>query len=66
MPLGSTLTTSETTYTVGGASDKWGRASWSLAELGSSTFRVEITDVAQNTARDFFVDGLKVRVTYTP
>jgi hypothetical protein len=64
--LGSTLTTSEATYTMGGTADLWGRASWSLAELGASTFRVEITDVAQGTARDFSLDGLKVRVTYTP
>jgi hypothetical protein len=65
-PLGTELTTSETTYTVGGTADAWGRASWSLADLDSSTFRLEITDVAQNTARDLYLDGLMVRVHYTP
>jgi hypothetical protein len=64
--IGSMLTTSETTYTVGGAADRWGRTSWSASELASPAFQVEITDVAQSTARDFSLDGLKVRVTYTP
>ena len=64
--LGSTLTTTETTYTLGGAANLWGRTSWSPSELGASTFRVEITDVASSTARDFSLDGLKVRVTYHP
>ena len=44
---------------------------WTLkGEVGGLTrsvqFRVEITDVSTSTARDFSLDGLKVRVTYTP
>jgi hypothetical protein len=63
--LGSTLTTTETTYTIGSTSATWGRT-WTAAELSDANFRVQIVDVAQTTARDFSLDGLRVRVTYTP
>ncbi|HLG16602.1 MAG TPA: hypothetical protein VJH03_19180 [Blastocatellia bacterium] len=50
---GSPLSTSELTYILGGVADTWGRT-WSISELSNANFRVRITDVAGNTARDFF------------
>lgn len=63
--LGSTLTTAETTYDLGGAADLWGRA-WTGTELSDAAFRLEIVSVTSNTNRDLSLDGLKVQVTYTP
>lgn len=54
------------TYTLGGAADVWGHVPWTLSELGSSTFRVRITDVSSNSYRDFRLDYVGVQVTYTP
>lgn len=72
---GATWTTAQTvnitsttiaTYTLGGAADVWGHAPWALSELGSSTFRVRITNVSNNNNRDFRLDYLGVQVHYTP
>jgi hypothetical protein len=60
------LTTSLATYTLGSTSDKWGRTSWAVSELGTSTFRVRVTDVAASTFRTFTLDWLGVSVQYTP
>jgi hypothetical protein len=54
------------TYTLGGATDLWGQASWTPAQLGSSTFRIRITDVSDNNSRDFRLDYVGVQVNYTP
>lgn len=54
------------TYTLGGPTDPWGHIPWTPAQLGASTFRVRITDVAATTKRDFSLDFLGVRVDYTP
>jgi hypothetical protein len=51
------------TYILGGAADKWGRT-WSVAEMSNANFRVRVTDVASNTARDFSLDWVAVRVSY--
>ena len=59
------LTGTETTYILGSASDTWGRT-WSAAELSNPTFRVRLTMVANSTAREFRLDWVPVRVTYTP
>lgn len=59
----ATLTTSEATYIVGGASDTWGR-SWSSTNLSNASFRVRLTNVASSTARDFSLDWVSVQVTY--
>jgi carboxypeptidase T len=61
----ATLTTSEASYTLGAANDSWGR-SWSASELGNSSFRVRITNIASSTARDFSLDWAAVQVTYAP
>ena len=58
-----TLSTTELTYILGSATDKWGRT-WSIGELSNTGFRVRITDVANNTARDFSLDWVAVRVSY--
>ncbi len=59
----TTLKKTDTVYTLGSASDTWGRA-WMDAELGDTPFRVRITNVATNTSRDFSLDQIAVRVTY--
>lgn len=59
------ITNMAATYTLGSASDTWGRT-WTGAELANATFRVRITNVSTNNNRDFLLDALQVRVTYTP
>ena len=59
----ATLKKTDTLYTLGTASDTWGRI-WSAVELGDAAFRVRITNVATSTARDFSLDRVAVRVTY--
>jgi hypothetical protein len=62
-----TLTaTGITTYTLGGATNLWGQASWTPTQLGTSTFRIRLTDVASNNSRDFGLDFVGVQVSYTP
>ncbi|HKY53219.1 MAG TPA: hypothetical protein VJM08_02885, partial [Anaerolineales bacterium] len=61
----STLTMSEATYLLGGLADTWGR-SWSSSDFTNANFRVRITNVASNTARDFSLDWISVQVRYTP
>ena len=54
-----------TGYTLGGTSDTWGRT-WLAAQLTDATFRVRLVNVSNNTARDYSLDVVEVRVTYTP
>ena len=61
----ATLNTSLRTYTLGTATDTWGRA-WTSANLSNSNFQVRITNVSSSTARDFSLDWLAARVTYRP
>lgn len=61
----STLTTTQETSTLGSATDNWGRT-WTASEFSNANFRIRITDVASNTARDFRLDWAAVQVTYTP
>jgi hypothetical protein len=58
--------TALTTYTMGGSTDDWGHGAWSPAQLGASTFRVRITDVATVSTKTFRLDYLGVQVSYTP
>lgn len=68
---GSTWTTpkevamggSESTFTLGGSTDLWGRA-WSGSNFGSSAFRVRVTDVGSASTMDFRLDYIAVRVHY--
>lgn len=61
----TTLTTSDATYIVGGPTDNWGIA-WTLSMLSDPNFRVRVIDVSSSTSRDFSLDWVAVRVTYTP
>lgn len=60
-----TLTTSETTYIVGGTADTWGRA-WAVSNFSNTNFRIRVIDVASNSSRDFSLDYIAVNVTYQP
>lgn len=59
------LTGSIVTYTLGTSSDAWGRT-WLPADFSNANFRVRVTDVADSTSRQFFLDWVPVRVTYSP
>ena len=59
----STLSTSRSTYILGGTTDTWGRT-WSSSELSNSNFRVRIINVASSTSLTFSLDWAAVRVTY--
>jgi len=61
----ASLTTSEVTYTLGGATNTWGRT-WNASDFSNTNFRVRVIDVANNTSRDFYLDYLAINVTYTP
>ena len=55
----------ETTYTLGGASDTWGRT-WTGSQLSNANFRVRLVDVSDRSTKDFRLDYVAVNVTYTP
>jgi hypothetical protein len=59
-----TLGTSMGTFMLGSAADLWGRA-WNPADLTDANFRLRVIDVSSSTSRDFFLDWVAVRVTYT-
>jgi serine protease AprX len=61
----ATLSTVEAAYGLGGVADTWGRT-WSVGDFSNANFRVRIIDVASNTARDFSLDWVAVRVSYQP
>lgn len=54
--------TTEQTVTMTGL---WGRA-WTVAELSTANFRVQLIDVSNSTVRDFYLDYVAVQVLYTP
>jgi hypothetical protein len=60
----STLGTAEASFTLGGASDGWGRT-WSATEMSDSNFRLRVTNVAGSSFRDFSLDWVAVDVAYT-
>lgn len=59
-----TLSTSQTTYTLGGPTDTWGRT-WNGSDFSNANFRVRITNVASSTSRDFSLDWVAVDVSYS-
>jgi hypothetical protein len=62
----STLSTSSLgSRTLGSSGDKWGRT-WSPADFANGNFIVRVTNVASSTSRDFRLDWIPVRVSYTP
>jgi hypothetical protein len=66
---GNTWTSAETvnlsttwgTDTLGGSSYNWGRT-WTPSELSDANFRVRVTNVANSTSQDFYLDWVAVRV----
>ena len=61
----SDLGTTEATFTLGGATDTWGRT-WSAGELSNANFRVRITSVSTDAGQDFELDWAPVTVYYGP
>jgi hypothetical protein len=61
----TTLSTSEVTKILGGATDTWGRT-WSAANFSDAAFVVRVMNVASSTARDFALDWVAVKVHYQP
>jgi hypothetical protein len=60
-----TLSTNLRAFTLGSATDGWGRA-WTPAELDAANLRVRLTDVSNRAPKTFRLDGVSVQVTYTP
>jgi hypothetical protein len=58
-----TLTTTEATYILGGASDTWGRT-WSLANLSNASFQVRVIDVSGVLTSDFYLDWIAVKAHF--
>jgi hypothetical protein len=58
-----TLGTTAQTFTLGSATDSWGRT-WTPSNFANTSFRVRVINVAGSTARDFSLDRAAVRVTY--
>ncbi len=58
------LTTSNATYTLGSASDNWGRT-WSNSDFSDANFRVRVIDVASTTSRTFSLDWVAVKVHFS-
>jgi len=54
--------TSDSTYTLGGATDTWGRT-WSDSELADGTFRVQFDK--QSSTDSLNIDHVQVKVYYT-
>jgi len=59
----TTLSKTDTTYTLGGAANTWGRT-WGYGEFTNANFLVRIIPIASSTVRDFSLDWVAVQVTY--
>jgi hypothetical protein len=57
--------TAITPYTFGATNDTWGRT-WTGSEFANGSFRVRLTDVTNQTTKNFRLDAVAVQVTYTP
>ncbi len=60
----SDMSTSQSTYTLGGSTNTWGR-SWVANDVTNANFRLRVTDVGSSTSRDFMLDWAAVNVYYT-
>jgi len=60
----SSLSSSQSTKTLGGSSDTWGR-SWTASDFSNANFRLRITNVGSSTSRDFNLDWAPVTVYYS-
>jgi hypothetical protein len=61
----SLTATAETTFTLGGPADTWGRT-WTRAQLQSPAFVVRLVDASSQPNKDYVLDYVAVSVTYTP
>jgi hypothetical protein len=59
----TTLSTWMGTFTLGSATDTWGR-SWTSSNFTDANFRVRVINVSSSTSRDFSLDWAAVRVHY--
>ncbi|MBU1087073.1 MAG: PQQ-binding-like beta-propeller repeat protein [Candidatus Omnitrophica bacterium] len=57
------LTTTESTYTLGSATDTWGRT-WTKAEINDTNFRVRVIADSLASTRSFLLDWIPVNVYY--
>jgi hypothetical protein len=60
----SDLSSSQSTYNLGGSSNTWGRT-WVANDVTNANFRLRVTDVGSSTSRDFMLDYAAVNVYYT-
>jgi Carbohydrate binding module (family 6)/F5/8 type C domain/Glycosyl hydrolase family 30 TIM-barrel domain/Glycosyl hydrolase family 30 beta sandwich domain len=60
----ATLSTTEKTYLLGSATDRWDR-SWTTANLADPNLRIRVVNIASSTSRDFSLDWVAVNVHYT-
>lgn len=60
-----TPTNAMTTFTLGGATDTWGRT-WTLSELSTANLRVRVIDVSSQSSKNFSLDWAGVQVDYRP
>jgi hypothetical protein len=62
----SAESTSDTNNKIlGSATDDWGH-NWTASELGDTNFRVRLRSNSSSSTRDFFLDWVAVKVSYTP
>ncbi|MCC6569504.1 MAG: Ig-like domain repeat protein, partial [Anaerolineales bacterium] len=54
----------ETTFTLGGAANTWGRA-WAIGDFTAANFRVRLTSTGFPTSGTISLDHVRVRVTYS-
>ena len=59
------LTSTQTTYLLGGPTDLWGRT-WSHSEFDNGSLVVRLTDTTLAGSKNFALDWVAVNVTYTP
>ena len=59
----TTLTTGNVLYTLGSATNTWGRT-WANTDFNDGNFRVRVIDVASNTSTSFSLGNVAVRVHY--
>lgn len=59
----TTLSTTNTTYTLGGSADTWGRT-WSDTNFSNANFRVRIINVSSSISRDFSLDWVGAKIHY--
>ncbi|MDD5702317.1 MAG: hypothetical protein PHU23_09750, partial [Dehalococcoidales bacterium] len=57
-------TYSSNSVVLGSPSDRWGHT-WSTEHLDSSNFRVRLTCISSSSSRDFYLDWVPVRITYS-